>query len=64
MKDKKSSNKKTKIRPKFIVEREYSGKRTMKEAFEEVITEQASSHFDKWCAIPGKMDTKKLQKTK
>lgn len=48
MKDKKSSNKKTKIRPKFIVEREYSGKRTKKEAFEEVITEQASSHFDKW----------------
>lgn len=44
----KTNTTKTKIKPKFIVVREYLGRKTMKEAFEEIITDQANSRFDKW----------------
>lgn len=41
-------NEKRKIKPKFIIEREYSGNKTMTEVFEEVIEEQTNSKFEKW----------------
>lgn len=40
--------KKAKDKHKFIIEREYSGNKTMTEAFEEIIEEQTNCRFEKW----------------
>lgn len=43
-KSKKQENKKV----KFIVVREFSGEKTMQEAFEQLIERQTCEHFEEW----------------
>lgn len=42
----KSRNQKNKVR--FIVVREFSGEKPMREAFEQVIERQTCEHFEEW----------------
>ena len=42
----KSKNQKSKVR--FIVVREFSGDKSMREAFEQLIERQACEHFEEW----------------
>lgn len=42
----KSKNQKNKVR--FVVVREFSGEKTMQEAFEQVIERQTCDHFEEW----------------
>ena len=42
----KSKNQKSKVR--FIVVREFSGEKSMREAFEQLIERQTCEHFEEW----------------
>ena len=44
---KKSKNQKNKVR--FVVVREFSGEKSMREAFEQLIERQTCEHFEEWC---------------
>ena len=46
-KTQKQENKQSK-KVKFIVIREFSGDKTMREAFEQLIERQSHSHFEEW----------------
>ena len=54
-KTRKPNAKHKKSKPILVVVREYSGKKTMTEAFEEVIEKQVNNRFDEW------FDNKKIQ---
>ena len=43
----KSKNQKNKVR--FVVVREFSGEKSMREAFEQLIERQTCEHFEEWC---------------
>ena len=43
----KSKNQKNKVR--FVVVREFSGEKSMREAFEQLIESQTCEHFEEWC---------------
>ena len=40
-------NQKNKVR--FVVVREFSGEKSMREAFEQLIERQTCEHFEEWC---------------
>ena len=42
----KSKNQKNKVR--FVVVREFSGEKSMREAFEQLIERQTCEHFEEW----------------
>ena len=42
----KSKNQKNKVR--FVVVREFSGEKSMREAFEQLIEHQTCEHFEEW----------------
>ena len=41
-------NKKQNKKVRFVVVREFSGDKTMREAFEQLIERQTSEHFEEW----------------
>ncbi len=41
-------NKKQKQKVQFVVVREFSGDKTMREAFEQLIERQTCEHFEEW----------------
>ena len=41
-------NKKQNKKVRFVVVREFSGDKTMREAFEQLIERQTCEHFEKW----------------
>ena len=55
----KSKNQKNKVR--FVVVREFSGEKSMREVFEQLIERQTCEHFEEWRGISGKWQ-KKLRK--
>lgn len=48
MDENRKNEKKQKDKVKFIFVREFSGERTMQEAFEQLIERQTCEHFEEW----------------
>ena len=48
MKKNQKQERKKKKKVKFIVVREFSGEKTMQEAFEQLIERQTCEHFEEW----------------